>query len=198
MKTLRCIMYTLLQILVGCLLGAAAAIAVLVVIPFCAYMSLEGTYKSEIGPIDEANAMIRMQDLEESVAQLRMPDETMAMMRMMADQQNCADQQFLLGAVLCYGEGVPQDHVEGLEWFRRAAEQGHESAQHLLASIYFVGTNVPKDYVESAKWYRMAAAQGDAGAQAVLGIMYHYGLGVPVDMGEARKWYREAGLAFEE
>jgi len=148
--------------------------------------------------MDEAIAQIRMPNLEEAMAQIRMPDEAIAQMRMFAEIGE-ADHQFFLGAILCHvdREGVPQDYVEGIEWYRKAAEQGHEGAQHMLASIYFLGDNVPKDYTESAKWYRMAAEQGDAAAQALLAMMYHYGWGVPVDMDEARKWYREAGLASE-
>ena len=193
-------MKTLLQILAPVLSGAAMLIAILVVVSSCVYMSL----KSEIGPLDtgttlmdEAKAMIRVPNLEEAVAQIRLPDVAMEDLRMFAEIGE-ADQQFLLGALLCYGEGGPQDYVEGIEWYRKAAEQGHESAQHLLASIYFVGDNVPKDDAEAAKWYSMAAEQRNGAAQAVLSMMYHYGWGVPVDMDEARKWYREADLAFAE
>ena len=174
------------QILVGVLCGVAVSAAILVGTSFL--------LSEEI--MDEATATALVPNLEEDIAQIRLPDVAMEQVRMCADIGE-ADHQFLLGAMLCYGEGVPQDYVEGIEWYRKAAEQGHESAQHLLASIYFLGDNVPKDYTESAKWYRMAAEQGNEAAQAFLGMMYHYGWGVPVDMGEARKWYREAGLASE-
>lgn len=35
-----------------------------------------------------------------------------------------------------FGEGVPQDYVEAVKWFRMAAEQGYAGAQHNLGVMY--------------------------------------------------------------
>jgi TPR repeat protein len=52
----------------------------------------------------------------------------------------------LLGTCM-RGHGVPQDYVEAVKWFRRAAEQGFADAQDSLARMYVQGQGVPKDYV---------------------------------------------------
>ena len=57
------------------------------------------------------------------------------------------------------GKGVPQDHAEGVKWYRLAANQGHVGAQFNLGVTYG-GHGVTQDYVEAAKWYRLAANQG--------------------------------------
>ncbi len=86
------------------------------------------------------------------------------------------------------GEGVPQDNVEALSWFRRAAEQGKAGAQYNLGVMYASGEDVPQDYVEALAWYRRAAEQGHASAQFGLGVMYATGEGVPQDNVEAHMW----------
>ena len=49
----------------------------------------------------------------------------------LAEQGN-AEAQFFLGVMYSNGFGVPQDHGKALQWYRRAAERGHESAQAKL------------------------------------------------------------------
>ena len=90
------------------------------------------------------------------------------------------------------GDGVPQDYVEAVKWYRKAADQGDANAQTSLGYAYHEGKGVPKDYFESVKWYRKAADQGDAIAQTFLGYAYHQGEGVPKDYFDAVKWYRKA------
>ena len=98
--------------------------------------------------------------------------------------------QFELAAM--YHFGVPQNYVEAMKWYRKAAEQGLAEAQSNLGMMYYHGEGVPKDYVEAAKCYRKAAEQGLAFAQFNLGWIYENGEGVPKDMAEATKWYRKA------
>ena len=86
------------------------------------------------------------------------------------------------------GEGVPQDDVEAVRWYRLAADQGHAPAQSNLGVMYDTGRGVPQDDVEAAKWTRLAADQGHARAQYNLGVMYSTGRGVPQDDVEAHKW----------
>ena len=86
------------------------------------------------------------------------------------------------------GEGVAQDYVEAAKWYRRAAEQGDDSAQFNLGRMYADGEGVAQDYVEAAKWYRRAAEQGDDSAQFNLGRMYADGEGVAQDYVLAHMW----------
>ena len=59
------------------------------------------------------------------------------------------------------GEGVPQDYVEAVKWFRKAAEQGDAVAQNNLGAMHDNGTGVPEDDVQAYAWFNIAAAQGD-------------------------------------
>jgi len=90
-------------------------------------------------------------------------------------QQGDAEAQSNLGVVYHNGEGVPQDDVEAVKWFRKAAEQGLADAQFNLGLMYYSGKGVPKDDTEAAKWWRKAAEQGHATAQFNLGQSYDRG-----------------------
>jgi hypothetical protein len=63
------------------------------------------------------------------------------------------------------GRGVPQDYVQAVKWWRKAADQGDALAQSNLGRIYGDGQGVPQDYVQAVKWLRKAAKQGHADAQ---------------------------------
>ena len=63
------------------------------------------------------------------------------------------------------GKGVPQDYVEAVKWYRKAAEKGFAPAQVNLGRMYDEGAGVPQDYAEAVKWVRNAAEQGYAMAQ---------------------------------
>jgi TPR repeat protein len=103
-----------------------------------------------------------------------------------------ADAQYKLGVSYDVGEGVAEDDVEAVKWYRKAAEQAHSHSQYNLGVMYRGGKGVPKDDVEALKWTRKAAEHGDSDAQHILGIVYGSGLGVPKDDVEALKWTRKA------
>ena len=64
-----------------------------------------------------------------------------------------------------YGEGVPQDYKKAIEWYQKAAEQGHADAQYNLGWIYEKGRGVSADNYKALEWYEKAAVQGVAMAQ---------------------------------
>ena len=105
-----------------------------------------------------------------------------------AAKQGSAIAQFNLGAMYHKGEGVPEDNVEAVKWYRKAAKQGHAEAQYNLGLMYRKGEGVPQDDVEAVKWYQKAVEQGHASAQNNLGLMYAKGEGVPQDDVEAYAW----------
>jgi len=76
-------------------------------------------------------------------------------LRPLADQGN-AEAQMKLGFMYVAGEGIPQDYVEALKWFRLAADQGQANAQCFLGLMYFEGRGVPQNYVSDAAEYRQA------------------------------------------
>ena len=96
-----------------------------------------------------------------------------------------SDTKYSLGNMYAMGQGVPQDSVEAVRWWRLAAEQGQVDAQFLIGSMYY---GVPQDYPEAARWFHLAAAQGHGEAQGILGTMYFMAQGVPRDFVEAYMW----------
>ena len=73
-----------------------------------------------------------------------------------------ADAHYNLGLMYDNGEGVPQDDVEAVAWYRQAAEQGDADAQVELGLMYGRGLGVPQDYVEAYKWLNLATTYADA------------------------------------
>ena len=58
------------------------------------------------------------------------------------------------------GQGVHQDDIEAVQWFRQAAEQGNAVAQYYLGVSYFEGLGLEQDGEEGRKWLETAARQG--------------------------------------
>jgi hypothetical protein len=67
------------------------------------------------------------------------------------------------------------DDAEAVNWYRKAAEQGHAQAQFNLGRRYRDGETLPQNAAEAVKWYRKAAAQGHAEAQFSLSLQYEKG-----------------------
>ena len=116
-----------------------------------------------------------------------------------------AKSQADLGLRFSTGAGVAKDQVEGVKWFRKAAEQNLALAQFNLGVRYaqrvpmnekenLLGVAEDPDAraLEAVKWYRKAAEQNFAPAQCNLGLCYERGEGVKSDLVEAVKWYRKA------
>ena len=57
------------------------------------------------------------------------------------------------------GEGLPQDELQAMRWYRRAAEQGSVAAQARLADMFAEGRGVPRDQVQAHTWFNLAAAR---------------------------------------
>jgi len=100
--------------------------------------------------------------------------------------------QYNLGVSYERGQGVAQDYVQAVYWYRKAAEQGYANAEYNLGGMYRNGQGVPKDDAQAADWWRRAAEQGLANAQDGLGSLYFLGQGVMQDYAQAAVWYRKA------
>lgn len=70
--------------------------------------------------------------------------------------------QWKLASMYESGEGVAQDKIEAVKWYRRSAEQGYPSAQQSLGSMYMSGQGVPKDYVRAHMWFSLASEYVDS------------------------------------
>ncbi len=55
------------------------------------------------------------------------------------------------------GEGIPENDVVALRWYRLAAEQGLSAAQNRLGAMYAAGDTVPEDLVLAYMWSSLSA-----------------------------------------
>ena len=55
---------------------------------------------------------------------------------------------------------VARNEGEGINWYRKAAENGYAEAQYDYGVRCILGKGVPKDVNAGIEWYRKAAAQG--------------------------------------
>lgn len=66
-----------------------------------------------------------------------------------------------LGMMYLLGKGVYQDSQKGVDWYVRAAEQGHTDSQFILGQVYREGTGGIKiDHNLSMMWFLIADANG--------------------------------------
>lgn len=71
----------------------------------------------------------------------------------------------------------PQYYQKAVYWFRKAAEQGDDSAQYMLGRCYYYGRGIEQNYTEAVNWYQKAADKEYASAQNTLGCCYEWGGG---------------------
>lgn len=65
-----------------------------------------------------------------------------------------------IGVMYHAGQGVAQDYVEAIRWYRRAAEKGNVASQANLGVMYSKGVGVERDLVQAYVWYDLAATLG--------------------------------------
>ena len=65
--------------------------------------------------------------------------------------------QFALGDLFFNGRGVPQDYGEAINWYGKAANQGHPVAQYLMGVLYREGWGADHDPMEAYKWFFLAS-----------------------------------------
>ena len=68
--------------------------------------------------------------------------------------------QYELVMMYLFGEGVEEDYVEAVKWFRKAAEQGNAEAQYQIGLFYFFGDGVEEDCQEAYAWCILSAENG--------------------------------------
>lgn len=90
------------------------------------------------------------------------------------------DAQFNLGQAYKLGRGIAADPQKAIEFYRKAADQGHEPAEANLGWILFQTGRRE----EALPMLQRAAGRGDAHSQYLLGVAYFNGDVVPKD------WFR--------
>ena len=93
-------------------------------------------------------------------------DETMAL----AKQGNSWG-QLMLAIMYDKGEGVPENDVEAVKWYRKAAVQGEADAQHNLGIMYYAGEGVTENNISAYVWMSMAKTHGNLNAAKSLEIL---------------------------
>ena len=88
-----------------------------------------------------------------------------------------ADAQFNMGQAYKLGRGVPIDPAQALEWFRKAADQGHLQA----GDNYGIGLFQANRRAEALPYLERGAARGEPRTQLVLGTRLFNGDGVKAD-----------------
>ncbi|ADO81045.1 sel1 repeat family protein [Haemophilus influenzae] len=79
----------------------------------------------------------------------------------LAEQGN-ALAQMMLGVMYAKGQGVKQDDVEAVKWYRKAAEQGYADAQAMLGFSYLLGqSGVQVNKSLAKEWFGKACDNGD-------------------------------------
>lgn len=140
--------------------------------------------------------------------------------RLAQAQQGSADAQFEIGAMHENGRGVSADRTEALNWYRKAADQGHPraekallrmeenqrrfekteaqaesgdlEAQYSLGAMYLTGTGTGIDLKLAKQWLSRSAKAGHVKAQFKLGHLYYVGLGDDSDAKTAFEWFGRA------
>jgi TPR repeat protein len=80
-----------------------------------------------------------------------------------------------------------------MEWYLKAATQGHATSQSNYGWRTFYGQGgLAVEYDKAFPWLLKAAQQGVTDAQSTLGIAYRDGKGTKADLVTALKWFRAA------
>jgi TPR repeat protein len=100
--------------------------------------------------------------------------------------------QHALGRLYEHGRGVQGNAQTALQWYRRAADQGHPDSEYRLAIAYSYGLGgYPQDNREAVIWLKRAAEHGHGKARKMLARAYEQGrFGLPVDPKQARYWQK--------
>ena len=108
--------------------------------------------------------------------------------------------QLMYGDLIFDGIGIEQDKVAGLEWFKKAADQGYARAIYILGYHTKQGDGTAPDekkaealFAEALKKLVVIANEkNDAAAQNLVGLMHSSGWGTPPDHAKAIAWYKKA------
>jgi hypothetical protein len=96
---------------------------------------------------------------------------------------------YLVGVMLCRGQGCLADRQTGYRFLRLAASQGMKDAAFLLALEFAKGTRAGEDAVEARRMFTQLANQGYTPAMSHLAFMLSNGEGGSRDYRGAWKWF---------
>ena len=78
-----------------------------------------------------------------------------------------------IGMMYLRGEGVAQNYVSAMAWFKRGLLNGDSLCQYQVGLMYLHGLHVAKDPYLAAKYFRAAADEDDLpGAETRMGVLF--------------------------
>ena len=97
--------------------------------------------------------------------------------------------QYILGKIYQKGWGTKRDIGKAMDWYLKAANQGHQKSQiklNLISKIYIQSGKSEKIFVKA----RRAAEGNSPSAKYQLALLYLNGIGVKKDYRNAAKWFK--------
>ena len=109
-------------------------------------------------PVEDTGKQIGKKSKQQKNVDVVFHVETM----MVLAEMGVADAQFQVGTMYNLGQGLPQDKSAAVDWYRKAAIQGHKVAQFYLGRMYLDGTGIHQDYDEAYIWLSIASFEYEA------------------------------------
>lgn len=109
-------------------------------------------------PIEDIGKKIGKKSIQQEDTNVLFHVETM----MVLAEMGVADAEFQVGTMYNLGQGLSQDKSAAVDWYRKAAVQGHKVAQFYLGRMYLDGMGVHKDYDEAYIWLSIASFEYEA------------------------------------
>ncbi len=93
-----------------------------------------------------------------------------------------------------HGQGVTQDYLKALKWYKKSAELNYAPAQFNLAVLLSSDKSLNQDLSQAFFWAEKAAEQNNANAQFLVASFFEQGKGTYKNKANARKWYQRAAV----
>ena len=109
--------------------------------------------------------------------------------------------QYNLGWLYANGNELNVDVKAAVEWWQKAAAQGHMDAQFAVGMAYTTGEGIRKDIREAMRWFVAAAVQGLEDAREIIVLVTDDpAIDVPQDFPELLQyeWYGRQGTIKNE
>lgn len=122
------------------------------------------------------------------------PDERYALeLYSRAAEYGFPSSQYRLGIAYEFGHlGLAVNLEESINFYGKAAEQGHPEAQLALSNLCLVGAGLVQSNCDAYLWAKRAADQHHPRGLYVLGCYYEEGVGIPQDLEKAKELYEAA------
>jgi TPR repeat protein len=107
-----------------------------------------------------------------------------------AGERGSVEAQRYLGACFAVGDWAGgKDEAKAVEWYTKAAEQGHALSQYDLGFMWLLGEGTAQDTLKGMEWLNKAGEQGELLDCRLLTDIYRQGMfGVAIDPEKARYW----------